>query len=376
VAGAWETPVRTVLVIFGTRPEAVKMAPVIAALRAHPALRPVVCVTGQHREMLDQVLRLFAIQPDYDLALMQPDQALADITARTLTAVAGLLDAVQPALVLVQGDTSSAMAAAMAAFFARVPVGHVEAGLRTGDMANPFPEEMNRRVVTTLATLHFAPTAAARDALLAEGVLAARVALTGNTAVDSLQAIASQAAAAVPPPASGRRLILVTVHRRENFGAPLEAICQALRAITDQHPMVEIVYPVHPNPNVREPVRHLLADHPRIRLIEPLDYVTFIGYLARADLVLTDSGGVQEEAPALGKPVLVLRAMTERPDGIAAGAARLVGADPAAILAATTELLTDPVAYARMAQARLLYGDGQASRRIIERCAAFLSTGQ
>jgi UDP-N-acetylglucosamine 2-epimerase len=367
-------PVSTILSIFGTRPEAVKMAPVIWALQAIPGLRPLVCVTGQHREMLDQALALFRIRPDYDLALMEPDQTLADITARTLTAVGGLLAEVRPDLVLVQGDTCSAMAAGMAAFFARVPVGHVEAGLRTGDPANPFPEEMNRRVVTVVGALHFAPTHIARDALLAEGVPATRVFLTGNTVVDALQAVAERAAEATPAPEPGRRLILVTAHRRENFGAPLEGICRALLAIADRHPDVDLVYPVHLNPNVRGPVFRLLGGHPQIRLLDPLDYVTFVGYLARAFIVLTDSGGVQEEAPVLGKPVLVLRAETERPDGVRAGVARLVGADPAAIAAAAEELLTDPAAYARMSRARSLYGDGQAGRRIAERCAAFLAT--
>jgi UDP-N-acetylglucosamine 2-epimerase len=365
-------PVRTILLIFGTRPEAVKMAPVIWALQAIPGLRPLVCVTGQHREMLDQALALFRIRPDYDLALMEPDQTLADVTARTLAAVGGLLAKVRPDLVLVQGDTCSAMAAGMAAFFARVPVGHVEAGLRTGDPANPFPEEMNRRVISVVGALHFAPTPGARDALLAEGAPATRVFLTGNTVVDALQAVAERAAEATPAPAPKRRLILVTAHRRENFGAPLEAICRALRAIADRHPDVDLVYPVHLNPNVREPVFRLLGGHRQIRLLDPLDYVTFVGYLAHSHIVLTDSGGVQEEAPVLGKPVLVLRKETERPDGVRAGVARLVGHDPDAILAAVDELLTDPSAYARMSQARSLYGDGQAGRRIAEHCAAFL----
>jgi len=364
----------TVLVVFGTRPEAVKMAPVIWALRDHPALDALVCVTGQHREMLDQVLDLFAIQPDRDLALMQEDQALADITAASLTTVASLLAEVLPDLVLVQGDTCSAMAAAMAAFFARVPVGHVEAGLRTWDLNNPYPEEMNRRVISTVGTLHFAPTAAARDALLSEGAPADRVYLTGNTVVDALKAVTERAARAVPPVEPGRRLLLVTAHRRENFGRPLEDICRALRAIADRHPEVDLVYPVHLNPNVREPVFRWLAGHPRIRLIDPLDYQTFVGYLARCYFVLSDSGGVQEEAPVLGKPVLVLRVETERPEGIAAGATRLVGTDPACIEAAADELLTDPAVYASMSQARSLYGDGHSGRRIVELCATYLAS--
>jgi len=349
------------------------MAPVIWALRRSAALRTLVCVTGQHRQMLDQVLGLFQIEPDHDLDLMQANQTLAALTTRSLTAVTALLDEVRPDLVLVQGDTTSAMAAALAAFYARVPVGHVEAGLRTGDLANPYPEEMNRRVITVLGALHFAPTATARLTLLTEGVPADRVHLTGNTVVDALQAVAERAMVATPAPVAGRRLILVTAHRRENFGAPLEAICDAVRTIADRHPDVELVYPVHLNPNVREPVFRLLAGHPRIRLLEPLDYVTFTGYLARATLVLTDSGGVQEEAPVLGKPVLVLRSETERPEGVAAGVARLVGTDPTTIVSAAEELLTDPVAYAAMSQARSLYGDGRAGERIAEVCRVFLS---
>jgi UDP-N-acetylglucosamine 2-epimerase len=363
---------RRVLVIVGTRPEAVKMAPVIWALQDRPDLTPIVCVTGQHRELLEQVLPLLDIRPDHDLALMQPDQSLAGITARMLTAVSALLDKVRPDLVLVQGDTCSAMAAGLAAFFAGVPVGHVEAGLRTGDLTRPFPEELNRRVITVLGALHFAPTTTARDALLAEGVPAAHVIVTGNPVVDALQAVAERAADAVPAPTPGRRLLLVTAHRRENFGPPLAGICQGLLDIVARHPDVDVVYPVHPNPQVREPVLRLLGGQPRIQLVEPFDYVTFIGYLTRATLVLTDSGGIQEEAPALGKPVLVLRDQTERPDGVQVGAAQLVGTDPATISAAVTELLTDPAAYARMAQARSLYGDGQAGRRIAASCATFL----
>lgn len=365
---------RTLLVIFGTRPEAVKMAPVIWALQKQSDLRLVVCVTGQHREMLDQVLTLFDIRPDHDLALMQSNQTLADLTGRALTAVSGLLSQVQPDLVLVQGDTTSAMAAALAAFYARVPVGHIEAGLRTGDLANPFPEEMNRRVISLLGALHFAPTATARDALLAEGIAPERTFLTGNPVVDALRTVAPRAAAAVPSPAPDRRLILVTAHRREHFGAPFEGICQALLTIANQHPDVDLVFPVHLNPNVRQPVFRLLGDHPRIKLLEPLDYVTFVGYLSQAYLILTDSGGVQEEAPALGKPVLVLRESTERPEGVIAGAARLVGTEAAVIAAAAAELLTDPAAYERMAQARRLYGDGMAGQRIADLCREFLQT--
>ncbi|MCC6628928.1 MAG: UDP-N-acetylglucosamine 2-epimerase (non-hydrolyzing) [Chloroflexi bacterium] len=367
--------VAVVLVVFGTRPEAVKLAPVISALRAIPGLTPMIAVTGQHRELLDQVLTLFAIAPDVDLALMEPDQTLADLTARVLTAVGGLLTAVRPDLVLVQGDTCSALAASLAAFFAHVPVGHVEAGLRTGDPAFPFPEELNRRVISLTSRYHFAPTATAQQALLAEGTLADRVFLTGNPVVDALHSIVDRARAAVPPPLPGRRLILVTAHRRESIGAPLAAVCQALRHIADRHPDVDLVWPVHPNPSVREPVTRLLADHPRIHLLAPLDYLTFVGYLAQATLVLTDSGGVQEEAPVLGTPVLVLRHETERPEGVQAGAARLVGTDPTVIASAADELLTDPAAHARMAQARTLYGDGQAGWRIAALCAAITGAG-
>jgi UDP-N-acetylglucosamine 2-epimerase (non-hydrolysing) len=358
----------TVLVVFGTRPEAVKMAPVVAALRRRAArMRTLVCVTGQHREMLDAVLSLFDLQVDWDLALMEPDQALAQLTSRTLAAMGALLTKIQPDLVLVQGDTCSAMATAMAAFFGRVPVGHVEAGLRTTSVDLPFPEELNRRVIGEMATLHFAPTETARTALLREGVSPARVHLTGNTVVDALLEIAArQEGRGGDPDVGDRRLILLTAHRRENFGQPFERICQAVRTIVDRHEDIVVVYPVHLNPHVREPAHRLLGGHPRVRLVEPLDYGDLVRHLSRAVLVLTDSGGIQEEAPVFGKPVLVLRSETERPEGVAAGVARIVGADSAAIVAAADELLDDPDAYRRMSQRSSLYGDGRAAERIAE----------
>jgi UDP-N-acetylglucosamine 2-epimerase len=358
-----------VLSVFGTRPEAVKMAPVVRELAARPGVRSVVCVTAQHREMLDQVLDTFAIRPDYDLGLMRERQDLAQLAAGALTALSPVLDEVRPDAVLVQGDTTTALAAALAAFYRRVPVGHVEAGLRTGDRYSPFPEEINRRVVGVVATWHFAPTERAARALRAEGVDPGDIFVTGNTVVDALLAVVRERPEAAPaiPGLNGReRLVLVTAHRRENFGAPLEGICAALRTLVERHEDLRIVYPVHLNPAVQEPVRRLLADHPRIALLPPLDYAPFAHLIRRADLILTDSGGIQEEAPAFGTPVLVLRRDTERPEAIEAGTARLVGTDPAAIVAEAGRLLDDPAAYAAMARAGNPFGDGTAARRIVD----------
>ncbi len=365
----------TVLVVFGTRPEAVKLAPVVADLRGRVGIRTVVCSTGQHRELVRQVLSLFDVAVDRDLALMEDDQALARITARTLACAAALIDEERPDLVLVQGDTCSAMAAAIAAFFAKVPVGHVEAGLRTSTVAAPFPEELNRRIVGQLATLHFAPTPGAAAALLREGVPSDRVLVTGNTIVDALLQVARQAP--TDPPLTdleGRRILVVTAHRRESFGPGFERICRALLAIVERNPEALVVYPVHPNPNVRRPVQALLGGHPRIRLVPPLDYAPFVRLLNRAHIVLTDSGGVQEEAPILGKPVLVLRDETERQEGLEAGVARLVGTDEAAIVNAVELLLRDDAAYAAMARAASLYGDGRAAKRIGDHVERFLAS--
>jgi len=368
-----------ILVVFGTRPEGIKMAPLVKRLQSTPGINLGVCVTGQHRQMLDQVLDLFGIVPDIDLAIMKPGQDLTDITAGVLTALRDVLQAERFDRLLVHGDTTTTMAATLAAFYARVPVGHVEAGLRTGNIMAPWPEEMNRRVVSRLADLHFAPTATARDALLAEGVDPATIHVTGNTVIDALQEVvgrlrgdaALQAAMAVRFPFldPARRMILVTGHRRENFGRGFEQICLALQRIAAQRD-VQVVYPVHLNPNVQEPVRRILGDAPGVHLVAPQDYLPFVWLMDRAHLIITDSGGVQEEAPSLGKPVLVMRETTERPEAVTAGTVRLVGTDAARIEAEALRLIDDPAAHAEMARAMNPYGDGRAAERI----AAILST--
>jgi UDP-N-acetylglucosamine 2-epimerase (non-hydrolysing) len=360
-----------VLSIFGTRPEAVKMAPVIRRLASEPRVESVVCVTAQHREMLDQVLNLFSIRPDFDLDLMRPDQPLADLTAVLFTGLDPVLREARPDWVLIQGDTTSAMAASLLAYYHRARVGHVEAGLRTGDKWQPFPEEINRRVAGAIADLHFAPTDWARQNLLHEGVPPERVIVTGNPVIDALRDVAARPydvnrgpLAAIP---WERRVILVTAHRRENFGRPLEDIFTALRTLTETYPKdIHLVYPVHLNPNVHAPAHRLLGNLPNVSLIEPLDYLPMVHLMKRAYLVLTDSGGLQEEAPALGTPVLVLREVTERPEAIEAGTARLVGTDPARILSETRRLLDDPAARQAMAHAANPYGDGHAAERIVE----------
>ncbi len=353
------------LIVFGTRPEAIKMAPLIKHLRADAGFRLTIGVTAQHRQMLDPILDWFQITPDVDLDLMQPDQTLADLTALALQGVSRLIEQVQPDLVLVQGDTTTAMAAAMAAFYRQVPIGHLEAGLRTYNLGNPFPEEANRRLISVMAVLHFAPTITARDALLREQIDPLRVYLTGNTVIDALQWTVQQPFELRLEPYWQRgRLILVTAHRRESFGADFEQICHALRQIAARNPDVQIVYPVHLNPHVQEPVYRLLGGLERVHLIAPLPYPDFVHLLAHAELVITDSGGLQEEAPALGKPVLVLRRATERPEAIASGAARLVGTEAATIIAETERLLRDPAAYAAMASAVNPFGDGHAAEKI------------
>ncbi len=365
------------LVIFGTRPEAIKLAPVVRALQARPERFAVhVCVTAQHREMLDQVLEIFHLQPDTDLNLMRPNQTLAGLTAAIFTHLDPVLQAVQPHWVLAQGDTTTVMAAALLTFYHRVRFGHVEAGLRTGDKWRPFPEEINRRVAGVVADLHFAPTEQARQNLLREGVPAEDVVVTGNPVIDALQWVAQQPypearlhALGLPPDVvSGRKpLILITAHRRENFGRPLENICLAIRNLAAAYrDRYHFVYPVHLNPHVRGPVHRLLAGIPNLSLLEPLDYLTFVQMLKRAVLVLTDSGGLQEEAPGLGVPVLVLRTVTERPEGVAAGTVQLVGTDPQRIESAARRLLDDPAAYQAMARAVNPYGDGRAAERIVQ----------
>ncbi len=362
-----------VLTVFGTRPEAIKLAPVIKALEDDPAIESRTCASGQHREMLDRVLEAFAIVPDHDLDLMRPGQSLNGLAARAVAALDPVLEAERPDRVLVHGDTTTALAATLAAFHRRIPVGHVEAGLRTGDLGRPWPEEANRRCIDAVADQLYAPTPAAAANLRAENLGPRRIAVTGNTVIDAL-AIARRRSDAAPLPAAlggvearvaaGARLILVTGHRRESFGAGFEAICTALGRLAER-PDVEIVYPVHPNPQVREPVLARLGGRPRLHLVEPLDYLPFVRLLARAHIALTDSGGVQEEAPSLGTPVLVMRSVTERPEAVAAGTARLVGTDPDRILAEAAALLDDTAEHARVARIANPYGDGRAAARIV-----------
>ncbi|MEN3009613.1 MAG: UDP-N-acetylglucosamine 2-epimerase (non-hydrolyzing) [Candidatus Bipolaricaulaceae bacterium] len=361
-----------VLTVFGTRPEAIKLAPVILELKRHPKVISRVCITAQHREMLDPFLRFFNINPDYDLNIMQPNQTLFDITARALYGLRDVLENESPDIVLVQGDTTTAFAAALAAFYLKIPIGHVEAGLRTSDKYQPFPEEINRRLISHLADLHFAPTERAKANLLAEGIPPAHVYVTGNTVIDALlfilertkdQDVLPPELARLPP---DRKIILVTAHRRENFGKGLDNICIALRRIVQEAPEVEIVYPVHLNPNVRAVVLRLLANVERVHLLDPLDYVAFVHLMARSYLILTDSGGIQEEAPTLKKPVLVLRETTERPEVLEVGAAKLVGTDSDKIVSETLCLLRSPQEYNRMTKAGNPFGDGQAAKRIVQ----------
>ena len=360
-----------VLFIFGTRPEAIKLCPVIRYFRDQCDGRfdVRICVTAQHREMLDQVLEVFQVEPHYDLNAMRPGQTLASATSLILSELEAVLQSDRPHLVLVQGDTATTLAGALAAFYAGVPVGHIEAGLRTGDMAQPFPEEMNRVVVGRLSTLHFAATPRAAANLLAEGVDTRRITTTGNTGIDAVlymrdrlerNEIRGRDWSDLNPHS---KLILVTAHRRESFGEGFEQISAALRCIADL-PDVQIVYPVHPNPHVTEPIFRNLAGHPDIRLIEPLDYISFIDLMRRSYLLLTDSGGIQEEAASLGKPVLVLREKTERPEGVEAGTATLVGTDVGKIVNTTTALVNDAAEYERRRRIHNPYGDGQASSRI------------
>jgi len=363
-----EGDAHNVLCVFGTRPEAIKMAPVVRALKASgAALQPVVCVTDQHQEMLGQVLDFFGISPDHRLGVMQEGQSPSQVAARILERLPAVLAAVRPAAVLVQGDTTTTVAAAMAAFYAGIPVGHVEAGLRTYRKDAPFPEEVNRQMTTAMAEWHFAATEWARDNLLLEGISAEKIAVTGNSVIDALHWTAQNLGGqrrVLAELAGSRRIVLVTAHRRESFGAPLIELCQALRDLVERNTDVELVYPVHLNPEVQRPVRALLGTCSRVHLLPPLDYWHLVDLLRRSYLVLTDSGGIQEEAPALGKPVLVLRETTERPEGVEAGTARLVGTNREQIVSETERLLRDPASYARMAKAHNPYGDGHAGERI------------
>ncbi len=360
-----------ILVVFGTRPEAIKLFPLVHALRRTDSdVR--VCVTGQHREMLDQVLEIAKIVPEHDLDLMLPNQSLDTLSARLLTELGKVMDADQPDRVIVQGDTATAMVGALTAYYRKIPVGHVEAGLRSGNIYHPWPEEVNRKVVGAIADLHFAPTDTARDALLAENVPAARIHVTGNTVIDALVETRARVdsdaglAAAITPIAArfaGKRIVAVTTHRRENFGDGLKSVAQAVRRIA-QRPDVAVVFPVHPNPNVRAPMAEVLGGIENIAMTDPLDYPNFVRLLSLCHFVMTDSGGVQEEAPALAKPVLVMRETTERPEGVAAGTAKLVGNDEEVIVTEASRLLDDSAAYEAMARAHNPFGDGRSSERI------------
>jgi len=364
-----------VLTVFGTRPEAIKMAPLVHALAKDPYFEAKVCVTAQHREMLDQVLNLFSIVPDYDLDIMQPGQGLTEITCRILEGLKPILESFKPDVVLVHGDTTTTIAASLAAFYQRIPVGHVEAGLRTGDLSSPWPEEANRTLTGHLAMYHFAPTQNARQNLLRENIPDKQIFVTGNTVIDALfwvrdtvlnnENLHSELAAQYPFLDESKKLVLVTGHRRESFGQGFEQICHALVDIAAKHQDVQIVYPVHLNPNVSEPVNRILGHVKNIILIEPQDYLPFLWLMTHAWLILTDSGGIQEEAPSLGKPVLVMRETTERPEAIEAGTVRLVGTDRQRIVEEVTRLLRDNDAWQAMSRAHNPYGDGQACERIL-----------
>ena len=362
---------RKILCVFGTRPEAIKMAPLVLALKKEERLDTLVCVTAQHRQMLDQVLDIFSLHPEYDLNIMRDRQTLEGITTRALVGLGEVMEKEQPDLVLVHGDTTTTFAASLAAFYHKIPVGHVEAGLRTYNKYEPFPEEMNRRLTGAISTLHFAPTPLAREHLLKENVDRDNIYVTGNTVIDVLQTTIEPDYHFTVPVLnqidfSAHRVIAMTAHRRENLGQPLEEICRAVLQIVEEFPDVMVVYAVHKNPAVTEPVHRILGGHERILLIDPLDLKDMHNLLSRSYLVLTDSGGLQEEVPSMGKPVLVLRNVTERPEGVAAGTLKLAGTKQADVYQATKTLLTDKAAYQAMAQAKNPFGDGQASKRIVQ----------
>ena len=366
---------KKILLVFGTRPEAIKMAPLVRALKAQTDVDARVCVTAQHRQMLDQVLTLFDIKPDYDLNLMRQGQTLTDVTTGILQAIGMVFDELRPDVVLVHGDTTTTLAVSLAAFYRYLPVGHVEAGLRSGDIWSPWPEELNRRVTDAVSSWHFAPTGQARDNLLSEGVPGGAVSLTGNTVIDALHevkrmldrtaALTDRIAAYFPFLEPSRRVVLITGHRRESFGEPFRNFCDALCTLAKRYPDAQFVYPLHLNPNVREPARARLGGVPNIYLIEPQEYLSFVFLMSRAYFIITDSGGIQEEGPALGKPVLVTRETTERPEAIQAGTARLVGTDQDRIVWEASRLFDSESAYEEMSRASNPYGDGHASERIV-----------
>lgn len=359
-----------VILVVGTRPEAIKLAPVVLAMRQNSEVfHPVLVATAQHREMLDQALSLFDLQPDYDLNVMQPNQSPFEVTEDILTRIRPVLEAERPDVVMVQGDTTSTFASALAAFYLKIPIAHVEAGLRTYEKYQPFPEEINRHLVSVLADWHFAPTDRARRNLLNEGISPQRIFVTGNTVVDALRIVLSRPTPPLPAfvhqLAPEQRLLLVTAHRRENWGQPMRQICQALRTLVQRFPEIIIAFSVHMNPNVRSIVYQELQGVPRVHLLEPIAYEAFVHLMSRAYFILTDSGGIQEEAPSLGKPVLVLREVTERPEGVEAGVLKVVGTDADRIVAEAGQLLTDEITYRKMAQCRNPFGDGYAAERIV-----------
>lgn len=373
---------KKVLVVIGTRPEAIKLAPVVLELERHrPHFETQICVTGQHREMLDQMLRVFGLRPDHDLGVMRAGQTLAEVTSASLTGLDRVLERERPDLVLVQGDTTTTFVASLAAYYRRVPVGHIEAGLRTGKKHDPFPEEINRRLTTHISDFHFAPTELARNNLLLEGVSPEHIIVTGNTVIDALfltkARLAAEPSLAVDGLGSsnGQRIILVTAHRRESFGPPFRRICEAIRAIAEHRRDVLVVYPVHLNPNVQAPVHEILDGIANVRLLAPLDYISFVACMQRAYILLTDSGGVQEEGPSLGKPVLVMRDVSERPEAIAAGTACLTGTVPETIVNTVNSLLDDPDRYEQMTSRPNPYGDGHAAERIVEFLISRLTFG-
>jgi UDP-N-acetylglucosamine 2-epimerase (non-hydrolysing) len=373
---------KKIALIFGTRPEAIKLAPVILALKEDARFTVEVCVTAQHRSMLDQVLEIFSITPDADLNIMKPNQSLAEITSNAITSIDGYLKSSKPDIVLVQGDTTTVLAAALASFYHKIPVGHIEAGLRTFNRYSPFPEEINRVMTTHVAELHFAPTELSKANLVREGVNESKIFVTGNTVIDALL-IAKEKSAAHPPAIEGISeslmtgkdpFVLITGHRRENFGSGFESICSAILELSRKYPDHQFVYPVHLNPNVQEPVFRLLGNAPNISLIEPLRYLPFVRLMLRAKLILTDSGGIQEEAPTFGIPVLVMRDTTERPEGVQSGTVKLVGTEQERIVNTVSELLSNADAYQIMASAANPYGDGKATKRIIHHLAEYLGT--